>query len=124
MVTGQVKEDAEGSSYGGRVTQLARTLGAEPAVSEVSLTGRLRSLSWHELDDRAGRLARTLQEEGVGCGDSLAVCLPNCLEHFVADVAAWKLGAIAVPVNPMLKERELRYVLDDSGAKALLGRSW
>ena len=35
----------------------------------------------------------------------------------IAMLAAWKLGAIVVPVNPMLKERELRYVLADSGPR-------
>jgi bile acid-coenzyme A ligase len=112
VVTGLVREDSEGISYGGRVTQLARTQGAEPAVSEVSVTGAQRSLSWYELDAMAGRLAGTLQEEGLGFGDSLAVCLPNCLEHFVADVAAWKLGAIPVAIRWDLPEWELTRLLD------------
>jgi len=41
-------------------------------------------------------------------------------QFVIAMLAAWKLGAITVPVNPMLKERELRYVLADSGAKAMI----
>jgi bile acid-coenzyme A ligase len=112
VVTGQAREDSESISYGERVARLALTQAAEPAVSEVSATGRLRSLSWRELDDMAGRLASTLQQEGLGCGDSLAVCLPNCLEHFVADAAAWKLGAIPVAIRWDLPEWELTRLLD------------
>jgi bile acid-coenzyme A ligase len=112
VVTVQAGDDSESISYGGRITQLALTKGAEPAVSEVSVTGLRRSLSWQELDDMAGRLARTLQEAGLGRGDSLAVCLANCLEHFVADVAAWKLGAIPVAIRWDLPEWELTRLLD------------
>jgi bile acid-coenzyme A ligase len=117
VVTAQARGDSEGTSYGERVAQLALTKGAAPAVSEVSVTGGQRSLSWHELNDLAGRLATTLQDEGLGYGDTLAVCLPNCLEHFVADVAAWKLGAIPVAIRWDLPEWELTRLLDVLGPK-------
>ena len=65
-------------------------------------------------------LAVALAARGLGRGDRLALFLQNVPQFVIALLAAWKLGAIAVPVNPMLKERELRYVLADSGAKALL----
>jgi long-chain acyl-CoA synthetase len=65
-------------------------------------------------------LAVALAARGLGRGDRIALFLQNVPQFVIALLAAWKLGAIAVPVNPMLKERELRYVLADSGAKALL----
>jgi long-chain acyl-CoA synthetase len=65
-------------------------------------------------------VAVALAARGLGRGDRLALFLQNVPQFVIALLAAWKLGAIAVPVNPMLKERELRYVLADSGAKALL----
>jgi bile acid-coenzyme A ligase len=110
--TGQAGEDLGRIGYGARVRQLALTQGSEPAVTEVSTTGEQRSLSWHDLDDLAGRLATTLGDEGLAWGDALAVCLPNCLEHFVADVAAWKLGAIPVAIRWDLPEWELTRLLD------------
>jgi bile acid-coenzyme A ligase len=110
--TGQASEDPGRIGYGARVRQLALTQGPEPAVTEVSATGAQRSLSWRDLDDLAGRLATTLRDEGLAWGDSLAVCLPNCLEHFVADVAAWKLGAIPVAIRWDLPEWELTRLLD------------
>jgi long-chain acyl-CoA synthetase len=65
-------------------------------------------------------LAVALAARGLGRGDRLALFLQNVPQFVIALLAAWKLGAIAVPVNPMLKERELRYVLADSGAKAMI----
>src|ERR1700733_9877399 len=65
-------------------------------------------------------LAAALAARGLGRGDRLALFLQNVPQFVIALLAAWKLGAIAVPVNPMLKERELRYVLADSGAKAVI----
>ena len=65
-------------------------------------------------------LAVALAARGVGRGDRIALFLQNVPQFVIAMLAAWKLGAIAVPVNPMLKERELRYVLADSGAKAVI----
>jgi long-chain acyl-CoA synthetase len=65
-------------------------------------------------------LAVALAARGLGRGDRLALFLQNVPQFVIGLLAAWKLGAIAVPVNPMLKERELRYMLADSGAKAVL----
>ncbi|HET9079143.1 MAG TPA: AMP-binding protein [Trebonia sp.] len=65
-------------------------------------------------------LAVALAARGLRRGDRVALYLQNVPQFVIAVLAAWKLGAIAVPVNPMLKERELRYVLADSGAKAMV----
>lgn len=65
-------------------------------------------------------LAVALAARGVRRGDRVALFLQNVPQFVITMLAAWKLGAVAVPVNPMLRERELRYVLADSGAKALV----
>jgi len=65
-------------------------------------------------------LAAAFAARGVGRGDRIALFLQNMPQFVVGILAAWKLGAIAVPVNPMLKERELRYVLRDCGARAIV----
>ncbi len=106
-------------TYGGRVTELARTRGAEPAVSEVDANGLERSLSWEELDHLTGRLAASLHDEGLVHGDPVAVCLPNCLEHFVADIAAWKIGAVPVAIRWDLPAWELTRLLDVLGPRAI-----
>ncbi len=72
------------------------------------------------VDADSDALAVALAARGLGRGDRVALFLQNVPQFVIALLAAWKLGAIAVPVNPMLKERELRYVLVDSGAKAIV----
>lgn len=71
-------------------------------------------------DRDSDALAVALAARGVGRGDRVALDLQNVPQYVLSLLAIWKLGAVAVPVNPMLKERELRYVLADSGAKALI----
>jgi bile acid-coenzyme A ligase len=99
-------------TYGARITELARLRGAESALTEVDARNVERSLSWQELDDLSGRLAASLHHEGLGPGDLVAVCLPNRLEHFVVDIAAWKIGAVPVALRWDLPEWELTRVLD------------
>jgi long-chain acyl-CoA synthetase len=65
-------------------------------------------------------LAAALAARGIGRGDRIALYLQNVPQFVIAMLAVWKLGAIVVPVNPMLKARELRYVLADSGARAMI----
>ncbi|MFC0314334.1 AMP-binding protein [Gordonia phosphorivorans] len=71
--------------------------------------------------DRASRaLAAALAERGFGRGDRLALYVQNNPAFIIGMVAAWRLGGVAVAINPMNKERELTYLLKDSGATALL----
>ncbi|HSZ41651.1 MAG TPA: AMP-binding protein [Trebonia sp.] len=72
------------------------------------------------VDADSDALAAGLAARGVRRGDRIALYLQNVPQFVIGLLAAWKLGAIAVPVNPMLKERELRYVLRDSGARAII----
>jgi long-chain acyl-CoA synthetase len=65
-------------------------------------------------------LAVALAELGIERGDRVAVYLQNMPQFPIAMLAAWKAGAIMVSVNPMLKQRELQFMLADSGAKALV----
>ena len=72
------------------------------------------------VDAESDALAAALAGRGLGRGDRIALYLQNMPQFVIGLLAAWKLGATAVPVNPMLKERELRYVLRDSGARAII----
>jgi 2-furoate---CoA ligase len=87
--------------------------------AEAVVDGRHR-LTYAELDRRALALALGFARLGVGPGDRVLLALRNRLEHVVAYWALQKLGAVAVPVNFRLAANELRYLLDDSGAKVAL----
>jgi long-chain acyl-CoA synthetase len=78
------------------------------------------SLTYGELDDRAARLATLLRERGIEPGDRVGVMLPNVLEFPVAYYGILRAGAVVVPMNVLLKRREIAYYLEDSGAKLLL----
>ncbi len=65
----------------------------------------------------ACRFAETLRQHGVQAGDGVVVMMLNSPAVTAAFVAIWKLGAVIIPVTPMWNAREVRYVLEDSGAK-------
>ena len=78
------------------------------------------TVSYAELDDLAERFAALLSGRGIGKGDRVAIYTQNNPQFLVAQYGAWKRGAIVVPLNPMLKARELEYHLNDSGARVLV----
>ena len=78
------------------------------------------TLSMADVDRMSAALAVGLAQEcGVGRGDRVAVQLQNVPAFLLAMLAAWRLGAIVVPVNPMYKQ-ELTGLLGDSGSKVLI----
>jgi len=74
-------------------------------------------ISYGEIDRLSDCLAAALCDLGLEKGDRIILDLQNVPQFLVATYAAWKLGAIAVPLNPMYKERELTYFCQDSKAK-------
>ena len=65
-------------------------------------------------------LAVALQQRGIEPGDRVAIYLQNVPQVLIAVLAAWKCGAVIVPCNPMLRERELVKILTDSGSRVLM----
>ena len=79
-------------------------------------------LSYRALDEQSDRFAALLAHHGVARGDRVAVFLPNCPQFVIAFYGILKLGAVHVPVNPLFKEHELLYELNDTGAVAILAQ--
>ena len=79
-----------------------------------------RSLSGADCDAMSDALAVGLQERGVEAGDRVAVYLQNVPQVLLAVLAIWKCGAVVVPCNPMLRERELGKILRSSGCLAMI----
>jgi long-chain acyl-CoA synthetase len=77
-------------------------------------------LSYGQLDDGSARLATLLREKGIQQGDRVGVMLPNVPQFPVAYYGVLRTGGIAVPMNVLLKRREIAFYLEDSGAKLLL----
>ena len=78
------------------------------------------TLTVRQLDEQSDALAVALLAEGFRPGDRLGVYLQNIPQFLIAMVATWKAGGIVVSINPMNRERELEYLLNDSGATVLV----
>ena len=76
--------------------------------------------SYAQLDDAAARLAAVLESNGVGPGDRVGVMLPNTLTFPIVFYGIMRRGAVAVPMNPLLKAREVEYYLTNTGAQLLM----
>jgi long-chain acyl-CoA synthetase len=79
-----------------------------------------RRLTWHQFDARASALAGALAQAGVGKGDRVATVLSNCLELLDVYWACARLGAVAVPLSPLLMPEGLRSLLQDAAPKVVL----
>ena len=81
-------------------------------------SGDLR-FTFAEFDSAAARVATLLDKAGIEPGDRVGVMLPNTPAFAIAFYGVMYRGAVAVPMNPLLKAREVAYYLSNSAAKAL-----
>jgi long-chain acyl-CoA synthetase len=75
-----------------------------------AITGE-QTLTYAELDGASARLATLLQREGIGVGERVGVMLPNIAAAPIAYYAIWRMGAVAVPMNPLMQGREVQFYL-------------
>jgi acyl-CoA synthetase (AMP-forming)/AMP-acid ligase II len=97
---------------------LARGGRAHPERPALVFGGAARTHA--ELHDRAARLASALAAAGVRMGDRVALLLHNGFEFPESLLACHRIGACAVPINFRLTADEVGYILEDSGAVALI----
>ena len=74
-------------------------------------------LTYKQVNDKANQVANALQEMGVGFGDKVALSCPNLPFFPMIYYGILKTGATVVPLNVLLKGREIAYHLNDSDAK-------
>ena len=77
-------------------------------------------VSFGDLAERMRLVAGGLAKLGLGKGDKIALLLPNCLEFLYSFFGAMNLGAVVVPINPLLKEAEVSYIINNSDATAIV----
>lgn len=114
-------EIGQSLSYGRRLTLLAQQHPAKIAIILVTTSGEEQAITWRELDDRSNQLARLLAERGVDERSLVAVALPNSLEHYVATFAAWKLGALVLPLRAALPPYERDHFLEAARPTIVIG---
>src|SRR5215216_3137327 len=76
-----------------------------------------RTLTYRELDDASARVAASLQARGVEPGDRVGIMLPNIAQFPAVYYGIVRAGGVVVPMDPLLKAREVAFYLADSGAK-------
>jgi long-chain acyl-CoA synthetase len=77
-------------------------------------------ITYAELDETSRRVAGGLIERGLEPGDRVGLMLPNVPEFAAAYYGILRAGGVVVPMNILLKEREIAYYLGDSGAKLII----
>jgi long-chain acyl-CoA synthetase len=79
-----------------------------------------RLLTYADLDDASAQVAAMLKDRGIEPGDRVGLMCPNVPEFAIHYYGALRAGAVIVPMNPLLKEREVEHYVTDSGAKLVL----
>lgn len=79
-----------------------------------------RQISYRQLNGLSKTFAAALHDLGVKKGDRVSINLPNIPQFVIAFYGALRLGAIVVQTNPMYTERELKELLNDSGAETMI----
>src|SRR5437660_6595619 len=82
-----------------------------------------RQFTYAEFQAAVDRAAAMLASHDISKGDVVSLLMPNSAEYIIAYFACWKLGALAGPVNSLLKEHETAFVMSNSEAKAILVHS-
>ena len=100
------------------VTNLAKNLTDTTRVHAGRVAVRVdnAALTYRALDEASARVAGLLRERGLEPGDRVGLMLPNVAEVPVVYYGVLRAGGVVVPMNPLLKAREVAYYLGDSGA--------
>jgi long-chain acyl-CoA synthetase len=76
-------------------------------------------MTYAELDEATARVAGFLHERGIEPGDRVGVMLPNVPEFAIAYYGVLRAGGVVVPMNVLLKQREVAFYLGDAGAELI-----
>ncbi|MFF2792612.1 AMP-binding protein [Streptomyces sp. NPDC058049] len=104
------------------MTNIATLLTGSAAAhaDRIAVRHEATALTYAQLDDLTARTAALLQDRGVRPGDRVAVIAPNVPHFPIAYYSVLRAGAVVVPMNPLLKAREIAFILRDAGARMVL----
>jgi long-chain acyl-CoA synthetase len=100
------------------VTNLAKNLTdtTRAHAGRVAVRVDNAAMTYRALDEASARVAGLLRERGLKPGDRVGLMMPNVAEVPVVYYGVLRAGGVVVPMNPLLKAREVAYYLGDSGA--------
>jgi len=90
------------------------------SIRHILADGNRQDWSYLAVNRAANRLANAFREKGIRPGERIALLLPQIPQTAIAHIAAYKIGAVAVPLAALFGLEALRYRLSDSGAKVLV----
>jgi len=101
---------------------LARSAGLYPYKTALQMRRgeEFYKVTYRELKERVDQLSSGLAHRGLGHGDRVAILGENCPEWVESYLAVTGMGAVAVPLDSQLKSQEIRHILTDSEAQALI----
>ncbi len=108
------------SSYNPAVDFLRKHDPGRPAIRYEKPDGSVSTHSYGDLETRSDQLAAGFRELGIEAGDRIAVVVPQKPANPISHLAAWKLGAITVPLTVLFGPDGLAYRLTDSEARAVV----
>ena len=82
--------------------------------------GRVVRYTFRDLKNLSNKLANGLQAANIGVGDRLGILLPQCPETALSHIAAYKVGAVAIPLFTLFGTDALEYRLANSAARAVV----
>ncbi|WP_342513015.1 fatty acid--CoA ligase family protein [Sporosarcina sp. FSL K6-1522] len=100
------------------VSRVQETATLQPGKIAYHFMGK--DTSYAEFDQSVARFASALQELGVGKGDHVAFLLGNTPHFLISLYATMRIGATAIPVNPIYTPDEISYIIHNSDAKAVI----
>lgn len=103
-----------------RIDWIAKHAANQPEKLSLIEIGSGTRLNYRQLDDRINRLALYLENLGIRPGDRIAALTRISREPIEMQYAAWRIGAVFVPVNNRLAQEELVYVLNNAAPAAIL----
>jgi len=94
--------------------------GKRPALIYEDENGRVVRYTFRDLKNLSNKLANGLKAFGIGIGDRLGILLPQCPETAISHIAAYKVGAVAIPLFTLFGTDALEYRLSNSEARGIV----
>ena len=122
-MTNKTTSDEQGAAHKNLTHLLQQRVAQSPDKPFLFSEADGRQFTYLEFASAVDRASRLLSSRGVGAGEVVSLLMPNSAEYIIAYFACWKLGAIAGPINSLLKAQEIWFVISDSETKTLLVHS-
>ena len=114
----QVNETARELQHGNVVEAFRQQVEAHPQGTACAFDNH--QVSYQDLDRLSDNVASNLAARGIGTGDAVALCVERSDQVLAAILGIFKVGAVYLPLDPGFPEARLKYMLEDSGAVAVV----